>query len=161
MNHVYLLIGGNMGDRMRNLAMAREHLAERCGTMLQHSSVYETAAWGTEDQPDFLNQVVLLQTLLEPRDLLRAILDIEHGMGRFRAEKYGPRVMDIDILLYDDAIISEPGLQVPHPRMASRRFALTPLAEIAGNRTHPQTGKTIATMLEECDDPLPVDKKSP
>ena len=160
MNHVYLLIGGNLGDRPKNLALTIQLISDRCGILLQHSSIYETAAWGMQDQPDFLNQVLLLETMLAPHPLLETLLAIEQELGRFRGEKYGPRVIDIDILLYNDAVIHEPGLQVPHPRMASRRFVLTPLAEIAGELIHPETGKNIRQMLDECEDLLPVNKKS-
>jgi 2-amino-4-hydroxy-6-hydroxymethyldihydropteridine diphosphokinase len=160
MNHVYLLIGGNLGDRQANLARTIVLISERCGILLQLSSVYETAAWGMRDQPDFLNQVLLISTALPPQKLLELLLEIEHELGRFRGEKNGPRVIDIDILLYNDAIIHEPGLQIPHPRMASRRFVLTPLAEIAEELIHPETGKNIRQMLDECEDLLPVNKKS-
>ena len=160
MNHVYLLIGGNLGDRQANLARTIVLISDRCGILLQQSSVYETAAWGMRDQPDFLNQVLLISTALPPQKLLELLLEIEHEMGRFRGEKNGPRVIDIDILLYNDAIIHEPGLQIPHPRMASRRFVLTPLAEIAEELIHPETGKNIRQMLDECEDLLPVNKKS-
>ena len=160
MNHVYLLIGGNLGDRRANLALTIQLITDRCGIIVQRSSVYETAAWGIEDQPDFLNQVLFLETELKPHALLDNLLSIEQDLGRFRGEKYGPRVIDIDILLYNDSIIHEPGLQVPHPRMASRRFVLTPLAEIAGELIHPENGKNISQMLDECEDLLPVNKKS-
>jgi len=127
---------------------------------LQHSSLYETAAWGLEDQPDFLNQVLLVETAQKPRELLETLLDIEQELGRIRQQKNGPRTIDLDILLYNDDVIHEPGLQIPHPRMASRRFVLAPLAEIAGELIHPITSKTIRQMLDECTDPLPVNKKN-
>jgi len=160
MSEVYLLTGGNIGDRLNYLAKAKEEINKRCGCIIEESSVYETAAWGMRDQPDFLNQVLLISTALPPQKLLELLLEIEHEMGRFRGEKNGPRVIDIDILLYNDAIIHEPGLQIPHPRMASRRFVLTPLAEIAEELIHPETGKNIRQMLDECEDLLPVNKKS-
>ena len=160
MKHAYLLIGGNLGDRWQNLEWARSLVAERCGTILQMSSVYETAAWGRQDQPDFLNQVLLIGTTLSPRDLLDSLLGIEQDMGRFRNSKYDPRLMDIDILMYEDEVIDEPGLHIPHPRMASRRFVMAPLSEIAGSRIHPVSGKSISEMLTECQDRLSVDKKS-
>jgi len=160
MKQAFLLIGGNLGDRWQNLDQARSMVTERCGPLLQQSSVYETAAWGREDQPDFLNQVLCIGTNLSPRKLLDTLLEIEQDMGRFRNKKYDPRLMDIDILLYEDEVIGESGLHVPHPRMASRRFVLAPLTEIAGSRIHPVTGMTIAEMLAACPDPLAVDKKS-
>lgn len=159
MNLVYLLIGGNLGNRQENLALTIDLVTNRCGSLLKQSSVYETAAWGKTDQPDFLNQVLLVDTPYAPEPLLRHILAVEQDLGRFRGEKYGPRTMDIDILLFNNEIITVPGLTIPHSRMASRRFVLAPLAEIAGKLIHPITGKTIDQMLLECADHLPVDKK--
>jgi 2-amino-4-hydroxy-6-hydroxymethyldihydropteridine diphosphokinase len=159
MNHVYLLIGGNLGNRPENLDRTIDLVTGRCGSMLEQSSVYETAAWGKTDQPDFLNQVILINSPYGPETLLKLILAVEQELGRFRGEKYGPRIIDIDILLFNNEVIDLPGLQIPHPRMASRRFVLTPLAEIAGKLIHPVTGKTIDQMQIECTDPLPVDKK--
>ncbi len=160
MNRAFLLIGGNMGNREANLAASSAMIHRRCGSVLQHSSLYETAAWGLEDQPDFLNQVLLVDTAHKPRELLETLLDIEQELGRIRQQKNGPRTIDLDILLYNDDVIHEPGLQIPHPRMASRRFVLAPLAEIAGELIHPITSKTIRQMLDECTDPLPVNKKN-
>ena len=152
----WLLTGGNMGDRLRNLTSANELINQHCGEVIFASSIYETEAWGKTDQPSFLNQVLQIQTGLEPKQLLKKILSIEKKLGRFRKEKNGPRTIDIDILLFDDAIIKEPSLEVPHPRMQDRRFALTPLAEIAPRLLHPLYKKTISQLLADCTDPLEV-----
>lgn len=149
-----------MGNREANLAAASAMIHLRSGSVLKHSSLYETAAWGLEDQPDFLNQVLLVVTALEPRKLLAELLQIEQELGRIRQQKNGPRTIDLDILLYNDEVIHEPGLQIPHPRMAYRRFVLAPLAEIAGKLIHPVSLKSIDQMLAECPDPLPVNKKN-
>ena len=149
-----------MGHREANLAAARAMIHRRCGSVLEHSSLYETAAWGLEDQPDFLNQVLLVETHLQARALLAELLEIEQQLGRIRQQKNGPRTIDLDILLYNDEVIHEPGLQIPHPRMASRRFVLAPLAEIAGELIHPVFAKSIRQMLAECPDTLPVNKKT-
>src|SRR5580693_3951465 len=115
MNKAYLLTGGNMGDRTGKLLEAKKNIATYCGTILMESSLYETAAWGKAYQPDFLNQVLYLQTSLSAVALMKEILLIEEKMGRTRTEKYGSRTIDIDILFYNDEIIREPGLIIPHP----------------------------------------------
>ncbi len=160
MNEVYLLTGGNMGDRMVNLGRAREAVSRECGRIIKTSSVYETAAWGEEDQPAFLNQVLVVQTKLEPEDLLQTILSIERSLGRTREIKYGPRLIDIDILFYNEEVIRKPGLVVPHPRMQFRRFVLEPLAELSPGKKHPLLQQTISSLLAECTDPLSVNKFS-
>jgi len=157
----YLLIGGNLGDRVANLGRARELVARHCGRLTRSSPVYETSAWGMEDQPDFLNQVLEVDTSLPPRRLLAAILDVEARMGRIRETRYGPRTIDIDILLYGDRTVDEADLRIPHPRLADRRFALVPLADLAADLTHPCTGQRIRAMLESCADRLPVRRHSP
>lgn len=158
MNEVYLLTGGNMGERMENLANARKAIGRQCGRIIKTSSVFETAAWGNEDQPAFLNQVLVIDTRLKPEEVLQNILSIERSLGRTREKKYGPRLIDIDILFYNDEIIDEPGLVVPHPRMQYRRFVLEPLAELSPGKWHPVLQKKILTLLAECTDPLSVNK---
>lgn len=160
MNTSYLLTGANLGHREQSLAKARELIAEHCGNISRVSSLYETAAWGNEHQPSFLNQAIELQTLLNARQLIRKILKVEKQMGRVRAEKYGPRSIDIDILLYNDEKHDYHFLKVPHPELQNRRFALLPLAEIAGNVIHPVLKKSINELLTDCKDPLPVKKYS-
>ncbi len=160
MNKAYLLIGGNMGDRIGLLKAAKEAIGKDCGSLTGVSSFYETAAWGLEEQPPFLNQALQLQTAMTADVLLEKILDIEGQLGRHRQEKYGPRIIDIDILLFDNQVIQKTNLTVPHPQLQYRRFALTPLAEVAPNLVHPVFNKTIQQLLEECTDPLPVQKIS-
>ena len=159
MNRAYLLIGGNMGDRFENLDKTRELISGSCGSIILSSSVFETAAWGKTDQPDFLNQALLLETPLSAVDLLRSLLAIEQKMGRFRGEKYGPRIIDIDMIFFNDDIVDLPDLKIPHPQMQNRRFVLTPLAEIAPNLVHPVLGRSMTQLLSECPDQLAVNKK--
>lgn len=161
MKQVYLLIGGNLGNRTENLALARELINARCGAIQSASSIYETAAWGEIPQPDYLNQVLEIETQLTPQDLLAGILAIEKELGRYRNARYGPRTIDIDILFYDEMIIHQEHLQIPHPRIAERRFVLTPLNEIAPAFTHPESKKTISWLLENCQDELAVYKYFP
>jgi 2-amino-4-hydroxy-6-hydroxymethyldihydropteridine diphosphokinase len=158
MNKAYLLIGGNLGNRKKQLQKATEKIGQTCGTITRLSHFYETAAWGKTDQPPFLNQALALDTSLLPRHLLDAILDIETGMGRRRVEKFGPRIIDIDILLWNDEVFDQPNLKIPHPELINRRFALEPLSEIAPGMIHPVFKKTILCLLQECTDALEVRK---
>lgn len=158
MNRVYLLIGGNMGNREANLAKARAYIKQLCGPVIQSSSLYETEAWGKTDQPSFLNQALETETGLNAEHLIKQVLKIEKLMGRERNEKYGPRIIDIDILLFNSDRYDLPFLKIPHPEMQNRRFALTPLAEIAGDLQHPIFKKSITQLLKECRDTLEVKK---
>lgn len=158
MNKAYLLTGGNMGNRKVILQQAMLLLNEYCGKVTAESSLYETAAWGKTDQSAFLNQALELTTELNARQLIRKILKVEKLMGRERKEKYGPRIIDIDILLFNDDICDIPFLKLPHPEMQNRRFALTPLAEIATSIVHPVLKKTINELLAICPDKLEVKK---
>ena len=160
MNTAYLLTGGNLGERVHNLAMARELVEAQTGNIIAASSLYETAAWGNTDQPAFLNQAIMIETPLNARQLIRRILKIEKKMGRVREEKYGPRLIDIDILLFNNEKHNSQFLKLPHPEMQNRRFALLPLAEIAPEIIHPVLKKTITELLQECKDELEVKKYS-
>jgi 2-amino-4-hydroxy-6-hydroxymethyldihydropteridine diphosphokinase len=158
MNTAYLLIGGNMGDTKQNLEKACSLINDQCGHVSKLSSLYKTAAWGNTEQPDFLNQALEIKTLLNARQLIRRILKIEKQMGRIRKEKYGPRIIDIDILLYNEETHEMPFLKVPHPELHNRRFALTPLAEIAPTVLHPGLKKNISELLNICPDQSAVEK---
>jgi 2-amino-4-hydroxy-6-hydroxymethyldihydropteridine diphosphokinase len=154
MNGIYLLLGTNLGDREKNLQLAKEHLMAHQLVIKKESKVYETAAWGIEDQPGFLNQVIEVDTSKNPERILIIIQIIEESMGRIRNEKWAQRLIDIDILYYKDLVVDEPRLKVPHPEIANRRFTLMPLVEIAADQVHPVTGQTQSTMLNECADKL-------
>lgn len=160
MNRAYLLIGGNLGDKEKNLAAARDLINKDCGNIISTSSLYETAAWGMTDQPSFLNQALEVDTSFNARQLIRHILKTEKLLGRVREEKYGPRIIDIDILLFNNEKHNYHFLKIPHPEMQNRRFALLPLAEIAPDRVHPGLNKTITELLSECKDELAVKKYS-
>ena len=157
-NKAYLLIGGNMGNRISNLQQARELIQKECGQLTAVSSVYQTAAWGLTEQPDFLNQVLVVATLLTPEAMMQQLLAIEEKMGRKRTIKFGPRIIDLDILLIESLIINSTLLTIPHPALTKRKFALIPLVEVAPQLMHPSERKTMAQLLIECPDKLAVQK---
>lgn len=158
MNKVFLLTGRNLGNPGATLAQAQKIIGERCGTVVQASAVYRTAAWGKTDQPDFLNQVLLVHTPLQAHGLLQCLQQIEVEAGRQRLEKYGPRLLDVDILLFNDEVIDTPNLKIPHPQMEFRRFVLVPLAELAPDKVHPLKKLTVSQLLAQCPDNLYVHK---
>jgi 2-amino-4-hydroxy-6-hydroxymethyldihydropteridine diphosphokinase len=147
-----LLLGSNVGDRPGYLLLANEKIGKAAGKITSVSNLYETAPWGITDQRSFLNQAILLETELEPRGLLDVLLDIEMQLGRERREKWGPRIIDIDILYYDNRIVNEAHLTIPHPFLPERRFSLMPLNEITPQWIHPGIQKSVSQMLEECTD---------
>ncbi len=152
----YLLLGSNEGNRQQWLSDAVRHIEASCGRIMNRSSIYTTAAWGIEEQPDFLNIAIAIDTELSASDLLQEILSIEKLLGRERKVKWGQRTIDIDILFFGNEIIDRPELKVPHPFIQDRRFALAPMNEIAPDLVHPVFNKTIAQLLRDCPDPLEV-----
>jgi 2-amino-4-hydroxy-6-hydroxymethyldihydropteridine diphosphokinase len=158
MNKAYLLTGGNEGDRYLNLQQARTNIEHICGRLIQASSLYETAPWGNSNQADYLNQVLVVETIMNPYELLASILFIEEKGGRIRTVRNAPRTIDIDILFYNQLVLDQPGLHIPHPRIADRRFVLEPLNEISPGFIHPVFGKSIRQLLQECKDELAVKK---
>ena len=147
MKLVYIALGSNLGDRAELLRQAREQIDAPDLRVLRASSIYETAPRDVEDQPWFLNQVIECETELFPRQLLARLQKIERAMGRKRGIAKGPREIDLDILLFGDAVVKAPELEIPHPRMAERRFVLEPLAELAPEKRHPGTRRTMREML--------------
>lgn len=159
MHLAYLLIGSNLGDKTTYLKNAGSYIQQQCGQIVKQSSFYETEPWGFTEQPSFLNQALCIQTELAPAQLMHTLLQIESKMGRTRELKMGPRIIDLDILQIDQQILDTPLLQLPHPAMHLRRFALIPMEEIAPQLMHPQFNKTIAQLLAECADQTDVQKK--
>ena len=158
MNNVYLLLGGNMGQREVFLQKAAAEIELAFGAVIKRSGVYQTPAWGKTDEPDYLNQVLLIQTDKPARQVLETILAIEQKLGRKRMEKWGSRIIDIDILFYGDEVIHDFNLVVPHPELYKRSFTLIPLAEIAPNLVHPVFKKNILQLKQELKDNLIVKK---
>lgn len=158
MNTTYLLLGSNMGNSLVLLSTAIEQIEKQIGKRMLQSGLYATAAWGNSSQPDFLNQVIEVATSLDAAETLQTILAIEKNMGRIRTVKNAPRVIDIDILFFNNEIITRSDLTVPHPEIQNRRFVLTPLNEIVPAMTHPVLNKTIHQLLLDCPDQLAVKK---
>lgn len=155
---IYLLLGTNVGDRNKNIGNALAAIERIAGRIKKRSAVYQTEAWGKTDQPAFLNQVIEIDTNLDPSTLLIEILAIENRMGRQRKEQWGERIIDIDILFFGNEIIETNNLSIPHPQLAKRRFTLVPLNELIPDLVHPVLQKKISELLEECVDPLEVIK---
>ena len=145
-HRVFIGLGSNLSWREKRLAEA----IERCllfAALKKASSVYETEPWGEKDQPKFLNQVIEIETCLEPSELLAALKRVEKEMGRKPATRYGPRLIDLDILLFDRLVMQMPGLTIPHPMLTQRAFVLVPMAEIAPRVRHPRSNQTITQLL--------------
>lgn len=156
---VYLLLGSNLGDRKQLIEEAIAKIKVAVGEIVQQSSFYETAAWGLEAQPAFLNVALGVSTRLSPMEVLQLVLQIEQDLGRIRHEKWGSRLIDIDLILFADLIVDEGAvLQIPHPYMQERKFVLEPLAEIIPDYPHPVLKLTVAQLLETLNDNLSVSK---
>lgn len=147
---IFLALGSNLGDRLANLNKAINHLPSQV-IPLKVSLVYETPPWGYEKQPPFLNQVIHARTALSPTNLLSYLKKIEIELGRQPTFRDGPRIIDLDILFYDQLVLDTPPLTIPHPRLSGRAFVLVPLADLDPNMRHPVTGETVREMLARLD----------
>jgi 2-amino-4-hydroxy-6-hydroxymethyldihydropteridine diphosphokinase len=156
---LYILLGGNLGDKQQIFSVASEKLDQQIGPISNQSAIYETEPWGFVSDQMFWNQAIELETDLPAEEVLGRIHEIESELGRVRkGSRYHSRIIDIDVLFYGNQIISQPDLTIPHPRMQDRKFVLVPLSEIAPAFEHPVFRKTIARMLNECCDELKVEK---
>ena len=147
---VYLALGSNLGDRLANLKQAIDSLTPQMEVRAK-SSVYETPPWGYADQPKFLNQVVKAKTYLEPEPLLKHLKRLEVALGRQASFPNGPRLIDMDILFYDELIVNTPSLVIPHPRLHERGFVLLPLMDISPDLVHPLSRKRVREMAAQTD----------
>ena len=147
-HQVFLALGSNLGDRQSALHQAVELIGQRVGTVIQKSSIIETPAWGLTNLPDYLNQVLKVNTSLWPLDLIKTTLEIENELGRERIQKWGSRIIDIDILYFNDWHFTTPGLIIPHPFIAQREFVLKPLCEIAPEFSHPILRRSNYSLMK-------------
>jgi 2-amino-4-hydroxy-6-hydroxymethyldihydropteridine diphosphokinase len=152
LNKVFLGLGSNLGNREENLLMAQKLIDEKVGKIRSKSSIYETAAWGITEQNAFLNQVLEIETVFSPSAVLHLVLKIEKDMGRIRESKWGERSIDIDILYFNNEIISTENLAIPHPFIQERKFVLLPLCEISPAFIHPKLKQSNLELLEKCQD---------
>jgi 2-amino-4-hydroxy-6-hydroxymethyldihydropteridine diphosphokinase len=155
--NIYLLLGSNLGDRVVNLTDCLEKIS-LFAKIIKQSSIYETAAWGNTEQPNYLNLAIQIESRLSAKDLLQLCLEAERKIGRIRNGKWEARIIDVDIIYYGNEIIHTNDLIVPHPRIAERRFVLEPLCELSKDFIHPIAKKTNQQLLNECTDPLLVTK---
>ena len=160
MNNAYLLIGGNLGDRLANLNNAIQKIELHCGKIISSSTIYETAAWGFTEQPPFFNQALQVETALSATELMQQLLIIELSLGRERLLPLGPRNIDLDIIYFNNEIIQNNIVSIPHPRMEQRNFVLIPLNEIAPTYLHPVLNIPTSTLLKQCKDESHVYKKT-
>ncbi len=153
-SRVIIGLGSNQGDRFASLGRAMELIRKEAAEITAVSSVWETEPWGFEANEQFLNMVAVIETAMHPTQLMQLFRSIEGRMGRKHSGggKYESRIIDLDILFWEDRVISLPGLEVPHPKLADRRFVLEPLSEVASGTVHPVTQQTVAEMLLVCDD---------
>lgn len=149
MNIAYIAFGTNVGNREENINVALKMMEDRGLKIIKTSKIYVTEPYGYKDQPEFLNGAVVVETSLSCRELLNVLLNIEKDMGRVRHFKWGPRNIDLDIIFYNDEVIDEPDLKVPHPDMQNRDFVLKPLCDLNPNFVHPILKKAVKTLLEE------------
>ncbi|MEW6068932.1 MAG: 2-amino-4-hydroxy-6-hydroxymethyldihydropteridine diphosphokinase [Nitrospirota bacterium] len=149
MSVVYIGIGSNLGDRHKNCEHAIELLEKRGIIVKKKSSMHETAPWGIKDQPVFINMVIEIETGLKPKELLRLLKDVEKEAGRKETFKWGPRIIDLDILLFDDIVLNENDLKIPHPSMHKRDFVLMPLCEIAPDIKHPVLNLSVKDLMQK------------
>ncbi|MBD0402113.1 2-amino-4-hydroxy-6-hydroxymethyldihydropteridine diphosphokinase [Flammeovirga sp. EKP202] len=156
--NIVLLLGANLGNKEETLRQAVMEINNDIGEVLSLSHFYETAAWGKEDQPSYYNQVLVCKTTMSPQDLLNTTQNIEHKLGRVRKEKWGARIIDVDILFIESEVVSDENLKVPHPFIQERRFTLEPLTEILPNFVHPVLNQSLSDILLRCKDPLTVKK---
>jgi 2-amino-4-hydroxy-6-hydroxymethyldihydropteridine diphosphokinase len=160
MNKVYLLLGSNLSDPLIQIKKAHTYIRKKIGSITRQSKLYQTAPWGSKDQPDFLNQVIVIKTRSGPEEIMESILAIEKEMGRIRTKKNAPRIIDIDILFYNKRIIHSSNLTIPHASLHKRMFVLVPLNELSPLLIHPVLNKSVHTLLKECGDKLSVKKIS-
>ena len=154
LNNVVLSVGTNLGDRFQNLLQVKSQLQKQLGGTQQWSEIYETPAWGFQGEP-FYNAAILLQTSLSAAEVLNIIRIIENQLGRVRNENaigYSSRIIDIDIILYENQIIDTPELQIPHPRFTQRKFVLLPMQDLSWQWKHPQTQQNLEQIIKECTD---------
>ncbi len=156
MKGIYLLLGSNLGNSRQILTTATNQIKNKIGTVIRRSLIYQTKAWGMEEQPDFLNQVLEVESDLEPHEILSKIHEIELMMGRKRKKKWGARLIDIDILYFGQKIIDSDMLSIPHPENQNRNFVLVPMCELAPDLVHPVLGQSQRELLELCADTLDV-----